>query len=279
MTRFSRPALLAALAVVALALGLLAGPQPAHATPVELRGEVVAPGGDVTLGDLFENAGAAADVVVANGGPDGGSLVLSARHVQELAAANGLEWANSRNMNRLIARVEPVAVRGGAARTIRIGSSVSLGGQRVVVTGQILVYSRDLNAGEIVGPQDIVWSVPSGFGTPLDAARDSRSVIGQAVRRPLRAGSAVSMADLASPKMIKKDEMVQVAYSAGGIRLVLQGKAMSTAGLGEAVDILNPASKKVFQAVAVGLDQAVVGPDADRIRSSPPASQLYASLR
>ena len=146
------------------------------------------------------------------------------------------------------------------------------------MTGEVLVYARDFTAGDIVGPEDIVWATPSGYGTPLDAPRDSRGVLGQAVRRPIRAGAAVSLADLVAPKVIKRDDVVQVAYAAGGIRLVLQGKAMGSASMGETVEILNLSSKKVIQAMAVGPDEAVVGPEAERAKAITSNPRLFASL-
>ena len=88
--------------------------------------------------------------------------------------------------------------------------------------------------------------------------------------------------------MIKKDDVVSVTYQAGGIKLVLQAKAVRGAALGETLDVVNPASKKVIQAVATGADEAVlglgadhrlVGAEAERIKSSGrPDPQLLASL-
>lgn len=266
MKRTVHRVLIAVLAVAVVALGLLLGPGRAFATAVELRSDLAAPGGRVTLGDLFEDAGPAGQVLVASGGQPGGSLVMDARQVQALAAAHGLEWSNDRGMNRLIIRVE-------AADAPPPSSRRRSGG------GEVLTYARDFNAGEVIQPEDIVWAAPSGLGSPIDPPRDSRSVIGQAARRPLRAGAAVSLADLSAPKVIKKDEEVTVAYAAGGIKLVLQGKAMSSASVGESVDIMNPGSKKVIQAVAVGPDEAVVGPEAERLRGQTISDpRLFASL-
>ena len=259
------PFYLAAAIALSAALALLLGPgiASASASAVALRSDIAAPGGRLTLGDIFDDAGSASNVVVATGGQAGGSLVIDARQVQGVAAAHGLQWDNARGIGRLIARVTaaPVAqARRGRAE-------------------EVLTYARDFAAGEVVQPEDIVWAPPSGFGTALDAPRDARAVIGQAARRPLRAGTAVSLADLSAPKVIKKDEMVSVAFSADGIKLVLQGKALSGAAVGDIVDILNPASKKTIQAVAVGPDQAVVGPEAERIKSAGQANpKLFASL-
>ena len=264
MIQAHRPGFLAIIALATLTLGLLLGPRPAFAVPVDLRADIAAPNGRLTLGDVFEDAGAAGGVVVATGGQTGGSLVLDARRVQALAAAHGLDWANARGLNRLIARVDT-------------DSAPQAGRRRAV---EVLTYARDFTAGEIVEAEDIVWAPPSGFGSPFDAPRDARAVVGQAARRPLRAGTAVSLADLSAPKVIKKDEMVQVAYAAGGIKLVLQGKALTGAAVGEVVDILNPVSKKTIQAVATGPGEAVVGPEAERAKAAAIGNpKLYASLR
>ena len=79
------------------------------------------------------------------------------------------------------------------------------------------------------------------------------------------------------PQVIKKDDVVQVAFRSGGIQLTLQGKALEAATLGEPFSVQNIASKKVIEAVAVGPGRAVVGPEADRIRAEQTPSLI--SLR
>jgi flagella basal body P-ring formation protein FlgA len=62
------------------------------------------------------------------------------------------------------------------------------------------------------------------------------------------------------------------------VSLSLQGKALQSAATGEAFSVMNPASKKVLQAVAVGPGEAVVGPQANLARSSLDRN-TFASLR
>ena len=252
-------------AVLLFAMACSAAPALAAQT-VELRADVAVHGGRLTLGDLFDGAGPAASVVVASGA-QGSTLVLDAARVQALAQSHGLDWANPQGMRRVIARSDtaggagPIAVS-GAARA-----------------ASVLVYARDLQAGEVLQPQDLMWSKSPAFGVPLDAPRDADSIIGQAAKRPLRAGSAVAQRDVAPAQVVKKDDVVSVTYQAGGIKLVLQAKAVRGAALGETLEVVNPASKKVIQAVATGADEAVVGPEAERIKSSGrPDPQLLASL-
>ena len=73
--------------VIAAALALGAAPALA-ATPVTLKGDVTDADGLVTLGDLFDGAGAAAKVPVA--ARTGQTLMLNAAAVQNAARRAGL---------------------------------------------------------------------------------------------------------------------------------------------------------------------------------------------
>jgi flagella basal body P-ring formation protein FlgA len=91
---------------VLLAAALLLIPAAASAQgPVVLRAATTDADGRVTLGDLFVNAGAAANVQV--GTRSGPSAVLDAAIVQSLAARAGLYWDNPRGLRRIIVTQGP----------------------------------------------------------------------------------------------------------------------------------------------------------------------------
>ncbi|MDP3659556.1 flagellar basal body P-ring formation chaperone FlgA [Phenylobacterium sp.] len=231
--------------ILTAALALVAG-QAFAGQAVSLRTDPLDDDGVVTLGELFEGAGAAAKTPVA--GKPGASVTLDAFAVQGAARRAGLDWANAEGYRRIV-------VRSGATAQ----SSAAKGGV------DVLTYARNFNAGDVVQPQDLVWgkAVSARAGAPADPA----AVIGMAARRPLRAGALVSTRDLAAALVIKAGDTVTVAYENGGISLSLIGKATAQGGVGDTVSILNPASKKVIQAVATGPGQAVVGPAADDFRA------------
>jgi flagellar basal body P-ring formation protein FlgA len=80
--------------------------------------------------------------------------------------------------------------------------------------------------------------------------------------------------------VIKRDDMIDVAFHAEGMTLTLQGKALGAAAVGETLNVMNLTSKKVIQAVAIGPDQAVVGPEAEHIKATGlPAGLQYAVNR
>ena len=251
----------AAFAAIAIATAASA------AAPVNLRPEP-ASGPVITLGDLFDGAGAAAGVVVGNGAPAGLNAVLDAGQVQQIAHINGLDWANPTHIRRII-------VHGGAVEA----AAASTGGPAGKLV-EVLTYARSLAAGEVVQPADLTYAKLPSFQAPQDAPRDSADIIGKAARRPLRSGTAVASLDVTAAQVVKRDDMIDVAYHAQGMTLTLQGKALTGAAIGETLNVMNLNSKKVIQAVAVGPDQAVVGPEAEQMKSGAyPGSVQFAANR
>lgn len=234
--------------VLILSAALAAFALPAFAAPVSLRAAVSDSDGRVTLGDLFDGAGAAADTVIA--ARNGPSVVLDAGQVQIAARRAGLDWANAQGLRRIIVSA---GVDGGAAAPAAKGGV------------EVLTWARSLNAGEIVQASDLTWAKLAG--APAGAAADSDTLIGMSARRPLREGAAAFTRDVSAPQVIKMGDMVNVTYANDGITLTLQAKAMAAATVGQSFPVQNPQSKKVVEAVARGPGLAVVGPDAIRARN------------
>ena len=218
--------------------------------PVNLRPDIADGDGRVTLGEIFDDAGAASGVVVAT--RSGQTAVLDAAVLQMMARRAGLDWANPQGIRRVI-------VRAGASE----GAASTAAGPRNV---EVLTYSRSLSAGEIIQPEDLVYARVAV--APADSPRDADAVIGQAARRPLRAGSAVSTRDVVSPRVIAMGDTITVTYSNDGVTLTLQAKAMAAASVGDALSVRNLTSNKVIEAVASGPGAAVVGPEAAALRAS-----------
>nr|WP_314436435.1 flagella basal body P-ring formation protein FlgA [uncultured Brevundimonas sp.] len=196
---------LIASAVSALSAGAaLAGPVTLKANPVNADGRV-------TLGDIFDGADAAANVVVAQ--RSGPSIVMEASQLQAIAARSGLTWDNPNGLRRVAIR----RAEGSAATAAEVAAAP--------------------------GAAD----VQPGFAPPARAAY-----------RPS-----------AAQQIIDRNDMVRVTYQVGGVSLSVMGKAMRNAAVGEPVAILNTASNRVIDAVAVGPGQAIAGPSADQVRANP----------
>jgi len=235
---------------------------PALAGPVTLKVNPVDDDGRVTLGEIFDGAGSVSGVVVASrAGP---SVVFDAGQLQALALRSGLQWANPRGLGRVV-------VREGSSMTATTGAATATtsAAARPGATVEVLAYARNLNAGDIVQPEDVIWTIVQAHQAASGAPRDAEQVIGLSARRALRAGSPVASRDLASPQVIARNDMVEVSFVSGGVRLTITGRATRNAALGEAVSVMNTASNRTVEAIATGPGKAVTGPAADLARANP----------
>jgi flagella basal body P-ring formation protein FlgA len=249
-----------ALVLSSLAALLIATPALAGQS-VSLRSDTTDADGRITLGELFDGAGAASDVVVA--ARVGPSAVLDAGAIQIAARRAGLDWANSTGMRRII-------VRQGSDG----GSSGGLAGaSRGNV--EVLAYARSLMTGEMVQPEDLVWVKVAA--APSDGPRDADDLIGMTAKRPLRQGSAASLRDVSTPQVIKAGDIVAVTYEDDGVALTLQGKAMAAAAIGESLMVQNTASKKIIETVVTGPGSTAVGPKAMRLKANRNNTLRYAA--
>lgn len=250
--------------ILALAFAALAAPVPALALagPVSLLPDPTDADGRVTLGDLFDDAGAAANVVV--GQRLGATAVFEASQVQAAARRAGLDWANPQGLRRIVVREGGAAPAEASARPA--AASVTAGPGATV---EVLTYARSLAAGDIVQPADVVWSAVQAHQAPAGGPQDADQVVGLSAKRALRAGAPVTSRDLASPQVIARNDMVEVAYIAGGVELTITGKAVRNASAGEAVPVLNLQSGRTIDAVAVSPGRAVAGPAAQAARANP----------
>jgi flagella basal body P-ring formation protein FlgA len=235
---------------------------PALAGPVSLLADPLDDDGRVTLGDLFDDAGAAADVVV--GQRLGATAVFEASQIQAAARRAGLDWANPQGLRRVVVREGGAAPAEASARP-----AAATVASRPGATVEVLTYARSLAAGDIIQPADVVWSTVQAHQAPAGGPQDADQVVGLSAKRALRAGAVVTSRDLASPQVIARNDMVEVAYIVGGVELTVTGKATRNASAGEPVPVLNVQSGRTIDAVAVSPGRAVAGPAAQMARANP----------
>ena len=197
-----RSLILGAVAALMAAGAALAGPVTLKANPVDSDGRV-------TLGDLFDGAGSASDVMV--GTRAGPSIVFEAGQLQSLARQSGLDWANPSGLRRVV-------VRNAAA------------------------------APSAVAP------------VPRSAAAEGAPPVVAARPQPARAALA--------ERVITRNDMVEVAYEVGGVRLTITGRAEGNAAVGQRLAVRNLQSGRTIDAVAIGPGLALAGPAGQEARAT-----------
>jgi flagellar basal body P-ring formation protein FlgA len=231
----------------AFAALLLAAAPAMAGTPVTLKADASDADGIVTLGEIFDGAGAAGRTPVAS--RTGASVILNAAAVRAAAYRAGLDWANAEGLRSIV-------VRGGASAAS--GAVASRGNV------DVLTWARNITAGEIVQPEDLVWG--KAALAPAGAAADPDAMVGLVARRALRAGATVTERDVSALQAVKANEIVTLTFDSEGISLALQAKALTGGAVGEVINVQNVTSKKTVQAVVTGPGQAAVGPGAQQLK-------------
>lgn len=117
------------------------------------------------------------------------------------------------------------------------------------------------------------WENPAGLSrvvvragsADVDAAAATVSTTTSAAPAPRQRAAVAERA-------IARNDMVQVAFVSGGVKLTITGRALRNAAVGEAVPVLNLQSGRTIDAVAVAPGRAVTGPAAFSARAEAASS-------
>jgi flagella basal body P-ring formation protein FlgA len=83
-------------------------------------------------------------------------------------------------------------------------------------------------------------------------------MIGQMAKRTLMANIPVNQKDIMPPTLVKRNELITVVYRNGMVNLTTRARATENASKGQVITLINLTSKKPFQAVVSGLQQAEI---------------------
>jgi len=78
------------------------------------------------------------------------------------------------------------------------------------------------------------------------------------MRKQLRAGQAIKIADLAKPDLVQRDDNVTLIFESAGLYLTIRGKAMEAGTEGDVVNVINLQSKRTVSGVVIGRDQVAI---------------------
>ena len=112
------------------------------------------------------------------------------------------------------------------------------------VMAQVLAM-RTLPAGSVIGPDDLIL--------PEDAdARSADALIGLQTRTIIYAGRTVTPAQLAPPRLIERNQLVNLVYEAGALSIRAEGRALGAGAEGEVIRVMNLASRNTVLATIRG---------------------------
>ena len=134
----------------------------------------------------------------------------------------------------------------------------------LVETVEVGIVARAIAKGDPIAAGDVAVERRPRDAVPADAQSEPGrgQLAGQVARRPLAVGTVLRAGDLQRPEIVAKGEPVLIVFEAPGMSLTLRGRASEAGALGDAVGVVNTATKKPMQATIVGPGRVSVAPNA-----------------
>ncbi|THD70828.1 MAG: flagellar basal body P-ring formation protein FlgA [Bradyrhizobium sp.] len=199
------------------------------------------------------------------------------REVQDLQ----LEASNTGAMQPVSVRYEPR--NGRFDVSFEVGNDDNAAPTRLRFTGTAIetveaaVLTRDVERNEVLKASDLVTERRPKAAVGTDVAARDRAV-GMQMRKQVRAGQTIRVADLARPDLVQRDQNVTLIYESAGLYLTIRGKAIENGAEGDVVNVLNLQSKRTVSGVVIGREQVAISVAAPRLLASPePSTTLGAA--
>lgn len=146
-----------------------------------------------------------------------------------------------------------------------------------IETVEVAVLTRDIDRADLLKSSDIALERrPKAEVTGEPASRDR--TIGMQLRRPMRSGTPIRVADIVKPDFVLRDQSVTVIYQVPGIYLTTRGKAIESGAEGDTVSVLNLQTKRTLTGIVTGRGQVTVQ-GASQSAPMPAAVEQTSSLK
>jgi flagella basal body P-ring formation protein FlgA len=157
---------------------------------------------------------------------------------------------------------------GQFAATIRADASASAASAtvsgRAYKIAELPVLARDVKPGDTITQRDITLIDVPAEKIGQNVVTDANDLFGMAARRMLRSGEPLRLGDIEAPILVKKNTLVTMSMQAPGISLTAEGRAIEDGAKGEAIRVMNTASKRIVVATVQGEGLVFVGAAAPR---------------
>ncbi len=146
---------------------------------------------------------------------------------------------------------------------LMIADSASLSQRRVTVAGHYDAYgdcvklARTGKKGDVLTTNDLVTERCALSGSS-QAPAPRTALLGLALGDDYTAGTLIEPSKLVKPILVEKGSSVTLSYDAGGLRLLLRGRAMESGALGDTITVTHPQTKRTIDALVTGQGTASV---------------------
>lgn len=104
---------------------------------------------------------------------------------------------------------------------------------------EAVIATRTIKAQTVIAATDLAVAEAEIAGALTDAAM----AVGQEARVTIYAGRPVMSGDLGPPASVERNQIVSLAFQAGGLEIVTEGRALERGGAGDMIRVMNLESK------------------------------------
>ena len=109
-------------------------------------------------------------------------------------------------------------------------------------TADTIVATRSIRPQQLITAED-VRTDPSDVEGAYAYLGD---VIGQEARVAIYPGRAVMLGQVGKPALVERNQMVELIFARGGLRIAAEGRALARGGVGERIRVMNIDSRTVL---------------------------------
>jgi flagella basal body P-ring formation protein FlgA len=120
------------------------------------------------------------------------------------------------------------------------------------VFAQSVTPVRAIRSQSVLAAEDLVLAEPTVPGG-LTAIEDA---VGKEARVTLYPGRPILLSQIGAPALVERNQLVRMVYAQGSLSIVTEGRALDRAGAGEAVRVMNLASRQIVTG-AVAADGSI----------------------
>jgi flagella basal body P-ring formation protein FlgA len=110
--------------------------------------------------------------------------------------------------------------------------------------------AKTLPTGTILSSADFEFADVPLATADAGGYADINQLVGKQLVRQARGGIMLKATDVTDPKVVTRNTLVTVILKSGPMTLTVKGTALTTAAVGEPVDVLNTVTKKILHGVA-----------------------------
>lgn len=130
-----------------------------------------------------------------------------------------------------------------------IDQPVELGGTIRLMT-KAPRLAQTLPAGTILTESDFEFAEVPLATADAGGYADLTQLLGKQLVRQTRGGIMLKASDVTEPKVVNRNTLVTVVLNSGPMTLTVRGTALTTAAVGEPVDVLNTVTRKILHGTA-----------------------------